>query len=133
MTKRQTPPCRKSNARVVSEKPVGPHQCARCSALVKHSNTSARGACSTLANTIERASSGSAIAADSARVIGSVLLLKLLQVVFQAVEAALPEGAEALEIVGGFLQPRRLEPAGPALGVAATADQARALKHVQVL
>src|SRR5579872_1467460 len=136
MTKRQTPPTLNSKAKVVIEKPVGPHQWARCSAVVKALNTSSRGAAIRRSMTIERASSGSAAAPDAAwaeRVIELILLLKLLQVVFQAIEAALEELAETDEIFGGLLQPRGLQPARSALGVAAAADQAGLLQHVEVL
>src|SRR6185436_13930317 len=67
--------------------------------------------------------------------IGSVLLLRL-QVFEQAVEAlvgGLPEPAVALDPHVGLLQRRGVDAAGPALGVAAAADQARALQHLQVL
>src|ERR1700730_13084899 len=47
MMKRQTPPARKSNVCVVSEKPFGPHQCARCFGSVQASNTRLRGASNT--------------------------------------------------------------------------------------
>src|SRR6478736_5395684 len=44
MTKRQTPPARKSKLCVVIEKPFWPHQCARCFGSVQASNTRLRGA-----------------------------------------------------------------------------------------
>src|SRR5262245_29218767 len=56
MTKRHTPPGRKSYACVVVVKPFGPHHCARCFGSVHTENTNARGASNTREPMIERGS-----------------------------------------------------------------------------
>src|SRR5262249_59280230 len=56
MTKRQTPPGRKSKLKVVVVKPNGPHHCARCFGSVQVEKTSARGAANSRVPTIARGS-----------------------------------------------------------------------------
>src|SRR6516165_9203175 len=56
MTKRQTPPGRKSKLCAVVVKPFGPHHCARCFGSVKATNTRSRGASNSRMPMIERGS-----------------------------------------------------------------------------
>src|SRR5438552_18724518 len=97
MTKRHTPPGRKSNALVVVEKPSGPHHCARCSGLVQAVHTSLRGASYTRVATMARGSCARSrlFLAATLRLPGLRLLLGLqfLQVIFQPVEPFLPQSA----------------------------------------
>src|SRR2546423_14274473 len=97
MTKRHTPPGRKSKALVVVEKPLGPHHCARCLGSVHTDHTNSGGASSTRVTMIDRASRS-----RSRLLLALTLLLlglQLLEVIVQAVEAFLPEAAIALQPV----------------------------------
>src|SRR5215472_12892438 len=57
MTKRQTPPGRKSKLEVVVVKPNGPHHCARCFGSIQAEKTSARGESKSRVPMIDRGSS----------------------------------------------------------------------------
>src|SRR5207245_9014675 len=58
---------------------------------------------------------------------------ELIEQGIEALEAALPETAVALQPRGGFRERLGLEPAGPSLGVAAVGHQAGSLQHLEVL
>src|SRR2546421_9012385 len=62
-----------------------------------------------------------------------LLGLQLAQVIVEAIEALFPEPPIALEPIGDFLEPDRLEPARPPLRLAAARDQAGALRHLEGL
>src|SRR5262245_51816842 len=61
------------------------------------------------------------------------ILLYLLQIFLQPVEALFPEMAVVLEPIGRFLERHGIETAGSPLGLAAADDQAGAFQHLQVL
>src|SRR5580704_14052301 len=101
MTKRQTPPGRKSKLDVVMEKPFGPHHCAKCFGSVHTENTSARGASNSRMPTIERGSRS-----RSRLLLAAMFLalrfrfgLQLFQIGVEAVETFLEETAVVLEPV----------------------------------
>src|SRR5579859_7292631 len=97
-----------------------------CSGRVHAWKTSARGA------SIRRETTSS----RSALVLAATLLLlalQPLQVVFQAIEALLPEDAILIEPVGRMLERSRFKAAGTELGVAAATDQAGTFQDLQVL
>src|SRR5438874_330924 len=131
MTKRHTPPGRKSYALVVVEKPSGPHHCARCSGSIHAVHTSSRGASSTRVAMIDRGS------CSRSRLFLALTLLLLglhyLQIILQAVEAFLPQPAIALEPGADVLEGVRLDAAGPPLRLAASRDEAGTLQHLEVL
>src|SRR5882757_8690641 len=104
MTKRQTPPTRKSKACVVRVKPSGPHHCARCSGSEKAANTRSRGALNTREPMIERGSRSRSMlfVAATAFLLGfgwsglfAVRRFRLdrLQIILEAIEPLLPEAA----------------------------------------
>src|ERR1700722_2411280 len=97
-----------------------------CSGWVHARKTSARGA------SIRRETTSS----RSALVLAATLLLlalQLLQVVFEAIEALLPEDAILIEPVGRVLERTRFEAAGTELGIAAATDQAGTFQDLQML
>src|SRR5262245_50885992 len=103
-----------------------------CSGLVKASKTSRRGAPKTRVRTMV----GFPGSATSSSVLAGTFLLlplHLLQMDVQAFEALFPESPVALHPVGDLLEPVCLEPAGPALRIASTHDQAGALEHAEML
>src|SRR5262249_54151874 len=65
----------------------------------------------------------------------SLLLLgfQLVQQVVEALEVGLPDLTDPLQPFRGLGERLGIDPARPALGVAATRDQARALQNAQVL
>src|SRR6516162_3644953 len=108
-------------------KPAGPNHRASWSGSVQAWNTSSRGASKTRVIVISRSSACTTV--DSAIVRSS---LKVLQVLVQPVEPALPD-------LTARLHPRRRLPeglgaqrAGPRLRRAVARDQAGALEHLQV-
>src|SRR5580692_8324500 len=135
MTKRHTPPGRKSKALVVVVKPFGPHHCARCFTSVNAENTKSRGASNTRIAMIESGSpSRSTLTAVSIVAIllvldGTVfgilfgLGLKLPQIVVEAIEALLEKAAVVAKPVVDVLERLRLDPAGPPLRRAAARDE----------
>src|SRR5579864_3202200 len=62
-----------------------------------------------------------------------VLLLQLAQILFQAVEAFVPEAAIVVEPIRGVLERTRGEPAWTPLSLAAARDQPSALEHLEML
>src|SRR5947208_17115492 len=62
-----------------------------------------------------------------------VLGLQLVEQCVQALERGLPEPAVALQPLRSIGEPLGLEPAGPALGIAAARDQAGTLQHLEML
>src|ERR1700722_8821968 len=98
MTKRQTPPGRKSKLDVVVVKPLGPHHCARCFGSVHAEKTSSRGASNSRTPMIERASVSRSTLFFAAML---VLLftafgihgLELFQIDVEAVETLVEEAA----------------------------------------
>src|SRR5215813_896580 len=134
MTKRQTPPGRKSKACVVVVKPFGPHHCARCFGSVHTENTSARGASSTRVPTIERGSClRSMLLFTATWLLPFVLRLDRPEVVTKPVEPLLPEPAVLLEPLIGFFESPHVDATGAHLRIAGPRDQARALQHLQML
>src|SRR6185312_7971222 len=134
MTKRQTPPGRKSKALVVTEKPFGPHHCARCLASVNAVHTVSRGAANTRVPTIARASCARSRLFCSATVLLLWLLcLQRLEVIVEAVEPLLPEPPIVVEPLVDALEGSRFEPAGPPLRRAAAGDQPGIFQHFQML
>src|ERR1700746_548391 len=61
------------------------------------------------------------------------LFLQLAQILFQAVEALIPEAAIVVEPIRGVLERTRREPAWTPLRLATTRDKPRALEHLQML
>src|SRR5215470_8209831 len=122
MTKRHTPPGRKSNARVVVENPIGPHQRARCSGAVHAAHTSSRGAAN-----VRVVMSDRWLGLRSRLFLSSTLLilgLELTQIVLEPVETLHPQTAVALEPVVHLPQSRRFNAAGPPLRLTAANDEA---------
>src|SRR5256885_11683163 len=131
MTKRHTPPGRKSYALVVVEKPSGPHHCARCLGSVHAVHTSSRGASSTRVAMIDR---GSCLRSRLFLALTLLLLgLQYLQIILQPIEAFLPQPAVALEPIVDLLDGVRLDAAGPPLRLAASRHEAGTLQHLEVL
>src|SRR5271156_5281636 len=131
MTKRQTPPGRRSKARVVVVKPFGPHHCARCFGSVKASKTRARGASYRRVVTIARAASsatGSFLASMSL-----LLGLQCLQIDAQPIEALVPQTPVIREPRIDALEGARRDAAGPPLRLAPACDQAGPLEHLEML
>ena len=80
--------------------------------------------------------SRSEVFVESLFVFASIFLLLCLQglkIAIQAVETLFPELAVLLDKIGGLVQRRRIELAGPPLRLAAARDQAGALQHLEVL
>src|SRR4029077_16389463 len=148
MTKRQTPPGRKSKLNVVVVKPNGPHHCARCFGSVQAEKTSARGASNSRVPTIARGSPSRStplvaatfsfprvwlvIATLLNTLLVAVLPLQLLQVGIQAIEALVEETPVMAEPVGDVLERARLDAARPPLRLTAARDQAGAFQHFEV-
>src|SRR5580700_9603828 len=105
MTKRQTPPGRKSKLDVVVVKPFGPHHCAKCSDAVHTENTSSRGASNSRMPTIERGSRSRSRLLVAAMFPALCLRygLQLFQIGVEAVEALLEEAAIVREPVVDIL------------------------------
>src|SRR4051794_14628356 len=101
MTKRQTPPTRKSKLWVVVVKPSGPHHRARCFGSVKQENTTAHGASNTRVPSIALGllSRSRLLLADIAFLLARLLFfgLQLAQVIVEAVEPLFPEATVTLE------------------------------------
>src|SRR6516165_324860 len=153
MTKRQTPPGRKSKLEVVVVKPNGPHHCARCLGSVQAEKTSARGASNSRVPTIARGSRSRSTLLVAANfsvlrvwlvivtllntllvvVLVMILRLQLLQIGVQAVEAFVEKASVMAQPIIDVLESARLDTARPPLRLAAACDQAGALKHLQVL
>src|SRR5690242_2997440 len=131
MTKRHTPPARKSKALVVVEKPFGPHHCARCFGSVHAVHTSSRGAESKRVAMMARGSRWRSMLFLGVKL--SLLGLQLGKVILQSVWPLLPQPAIALEPVVDIAQRVGLDAAGPPLRLAAAGDQAGALEHLEVL
>src|SRR5438046_3601451 len=64
--------------------------------------------------------------------IGFLLLDQILQNIVQALEALVPEAPVLSHPLGSLFEARRLQPAGPPLGIAALRDEARGLQHLEV-
>src|SRR6516162_5646882 len=123
------PPTRGSmetEARGIS-KPAGPNHRARWSGLVQAWNTSSRGAPKTRVMVISRSSACTTV--DSAIFRSS---LKVLQVLVQPVEPALPDLAARLHPCRGLAAALGAKPARPRLRRAVARDQPGALEHLQV-
>src|SRR5215472_9310026 len=147
MTKRQTPPGRKSKLEVVVVKPCGPHHCARCFGSVQAEKTSARGALNSRVPMIARGSASRSrrlnatmLPAARVRVLMATLLtglwvfgLQLLQIGIQAVEALGEKAPVMIEPIVDVPECPRLDPARPPLRLAAARDQTGALQHLEVL
>src|ERR1700729_1000972 len=148
MTKRQTPPGRRSKLIVVVVKPFGPHHCAKCLESVHAEKTRSRGASNSRIPMIDRGSLSRSrlfLAATSVRFMFTLLLtvlvavfgfrflgLQRLQINVEAVEALVEKAGIAVEPVVDVLERLRLHPAGPPLGLAWARDQAGALPHLQM-
>src|SRR5262245_12072777 len=137
MTKRHTPPGRKSWACVVVVKPFGPHHCARCFGSVHTENTNARGASNTREPMIERGSRSRSILFFTVIVFYPLGLFRLglqyLQVVVEPIEPLFPESAILLEPLVGFPKSAHIDSAGTHLRIPATRDESGALEDLQVL
>src|SRR5579883_2957618 len=136
MTKRQTPPGRKSKLDVVVVNPFGPHHCAKCRASVHTENTSSRGASNSRMPMMERGSLSRSrlfLAAMFRILCLRGFGLELLQVGVQAIEALVEKAAVKSEPLVDLLEGARLDPAGPPLRLTAARDQAGTLQHFQVL
>src|SRR5207302_4253877 len=131
MQKRKAPPGRASILYDGIVKPWGPHQPTRCSGSVQALNTTRGGASKKRETTSSRCADSVATLLAAAMFL--LLLFQLTQIVFQAIEALLPEAAIVLQPVGGVLERTRLEPAGTPLRLATARDQAGALQHLEVL
>src|SRR5690606_16080870 len=119
-----------SNVRVVVVKPSGPHHCSRRSSSENASKTRARGPSISRDTTISRS------ACDTWSVSGvrtiCFLLLKLLHVFVQAVEALGPELFEPDHPLVDRLQPARFEGVHALLPVAPDTDQPHLPQHSEV-
>src|SRR6185312_13053117 len=137
MTKRHTPPTRKSKLWVVVVKPLGPHHSPSRLGSVKQENTSARGASNTRTPSITFGSLSRSrlLLADMAFLLARLLFfaLQLTQIVVEAVEPLFPEPAVALEPFVHVLERLWLDLAGPPLRLARAGDQAGPLQHLEVL
>src|SRR6185295_7880532 len=144
MTKRHTPPTRRSNALVVVEKPSGPHHFARCWGSVHTAKTRSRGASSTRVPIMAGGSSASSklFFPDTRLLLPRpclflllllLLRLQLAQIIFEAIEALFPKAAVAFEPVVDALERLGLDAAGAPLRLAAARDQPGALQHLEVL
>src|SRR5262245_29248457 len=139
MRRHHVPPGRTSILLASVVKPCGPHHRTRCSGWVEALKTRGRGASKTRVTTSSRSAvttssrSVDAVAVLVLGAIGLVRLLKVAQIVLEAIQALLPETPIMLEPVGGILERARGEPAGPPLRLAAAGDQACALQHLQML
>src|SRR5215467_12509189 len=131
MTKRHTPPGRKSNAQVVVENPIGPHQRARCWGAVHAAHTSSRGAAKTRLVMSDRWSGFSSRSFLSSTLV--FLRLELTQILLEPVETLHPQSAVALEPVVHLLESPWFNATGPPLRLAAANDEAGALQHLQML
>src|SRR5215470_4489647 len=119
MTKRQTPPGRKSKACVVVVKPFGPHHCARCFGSVHAENTSARGASNTRLPTIERGScSRSMLLFTATWFLPFVLRLNCPQIVAEPIEPLFPKSAILLKPIIGLFERPHVDATGAHLGIA---------------
>src|ERR1700731_4770408 len=113
MTNRQPPPGRRSIARVVVVKPVGPHHCTGCFGSVHASKTSSRGASNTRVVMIDRGSGpvpGLCLAA-----ILLLIGLFFFEIIVQPVEAGVPEAAILFKPVVDVFEGGWLDPAWPPL------------------
>src|SRR5262245_17441928 len=125
MTKRQTPPGRKSKACVVVVKPlvttIAPDVPGR----------SIRGASSTREPTIERGSCSRSILFLSATTFLPFLLflfaLQHLQIAVETIEALFPKPTIFLQPLVGFLESAHINPAGTHLCIPSARDEAGAL------
>src|SRR5262245_13675224 len=137
MTKRQTPPGRKSKACVVVVKPFGPHHCAKCAGSVHTENTNSRGASSTRVPMIERGScSRSMLCLPAMRLLPFLLFLfglQQFQIAVEAIEALFPKSAILLQPFIGFLESPHIDPAGAHLRIPRSRNKARTLQNLQML
>src|ERR1700689_4331450 len=98
MTKRQTPPGRKSKLIVVVVKPFGPHHCARCFGSVKAAKTRPRGASNSRTPMIERVSrSRSRLLFAGMSLALRFFGLQRFQVIIETVEALVEKPAVGIE------------------------------------
>src|ERR1700674_2093912 len=130
MMKSQTPPGRNSNARVVVVNPFGPHHRLRCLTSVNASNTRRRGPSMIRETTISRSEILRALGADATSLL---LVLKLLHVLVQPVEALAPELLEPASPLVDRLEATRIEAVEPLLSRAADSHQPHLAEHTQVL
>src|SRR6202165_2789117 len=130
MMKSQTPPGRNSNARVVVVNPFGPHHRLRCLTSVNASNTRRRGPSMIRETTISRSEILRALGADATSLL---LVLKLLHVLVQPVEALAPELLEPASPLVDRLEATRLEAVEPPPSRAADSPQPHLAEHTQVL
>src|SRR5438093_4451762 len=132
MSMRREPPGRTSSWQTGAVKCSGGNHSANCRGSVHAWYTSSRGASNTRVVVSVRSAGGVTVLLVPL-FMRLVLPLQLSQVVFQAIEALLPELAVTLHPVGGFLETLRPEPARPPLRVATPRDEAGTLQHLQVL
>src|SRR6188508_334281 len=108
-----------------------------CSGLLIASNTRWRGASKTRVRRISHSDGvvTAKLSLFTALPTGMSLLLcfEFLQVRVQTIEALLPDGPISLRPLGHFLERRRVEPAGPPLGITSPDDQPCAFENTQVL
>src|SRR5580704_18330758 len=138
MTKRQTPPGRKSKLDVVVVKPLGPHHCARCLGSVHAEKTSSRGASNSRTPMIERASVSRSTLFFVAMLVLlftvlGILGLQLFQIDVEAVETLVEKAAVVFQPFVDAFERLRLDAAGPPLRRAAAGDQAGAFQHLEML
>src|SRR2546426_11955778 len=132
MSMRRAPPGRTSSWQTGAVKCSGGNHSASCRGSVHARYTTSRGASNTRVVVSVR-SVGGVVRLLVLLFMRPVLSLQLAQMVFQAIEALLPELAVTLHPVGGFLETLRLEPAGPPLRVATARDEAGTLEDFEVL
>src|ERR1700722_4170591 len=101
MQQRNAPPGRMSMSQCVVTKPRGPHQRATCSGSVHALKTRLRGASMMRVTTSSRPAV--LVAALLPAPISLLLVLQFSQMVFQTIEALLPECAVVVQPVGGVL------------------------------
>src|SRR3984957_10431658 len=138
VTNLKDPPGHKSISQAASGSPAGSHQQATCSGFVQASKISALGASKLRVSFIvcDRRSMTSPVFWVAVCANGISFLLLLFhrgKVGVEIVQAALPLLAEGLNPVGDVLHRKRGKSARTSLRVAPTLDEARILKHLEVL
>src|ERR1700677_3617613 len=104
---RQAPPTRTSNSQTGLVKPFGPHQRIMCCGSVHSLNTSSRGASKTRVRTISRIGLSGAPGLSLLAAMLLLLCLEFVEIIAEAIEAALPARAAPGDPFVGRLQRRR--------------------------
>src|SRR5512135_3476982 len=130
MQDRQAPPGSRTPSQWVRVKPCGQDQWTRCRGSVHARKTRLRGASRTRVMTSCGWAGGRPALVLAVMSLAS--LLQITQVVFQSIEALVPEAAIVLDPVGRGGERPGVEPAARDSAVAGATDQAGALEHAEV-